>query len=60
MQVHPAVWQFQVGGYQVCDKWLKDRRGRTLSNAEIETYRKIVHALSETLRMMDAIDKWLV
>ncbi|MDM7461105.1 MAG: hypothetical protein P3X24_005580, partial [bacterium] len=55
-----AVWQFQVGGYQVCDKWLKDRRGRTLSNAEVETYRKIVHALGETLRRMEALDEWLV
>jgi hypothetical protein len=35
---------------------LKDRRGRTLSNAEIQTYRQIVYALSETLRLMERID----
>ena len=58
--VREAVWRFQVGGYQVCDKWLKDRRERTLSNAEIETYRKIVYALDETLRLMDAIEQRLV
>src|SRR5690606_15280952 len=25
------VWQYQIGGYQVCEKWLKDRKDRTLS-----------------------------
>jgi hypothetical protein len=25
------VWEFHIGGYQVCEKWLKDRKGRTLS-----------------------------
>jgi hypothetical protein len=54
--VSEAVWRFAVGGYQVCDKWLKDRRGRTLSNAEVQTYRQIVYALSETLRLMEQID----
>ena len=28
--VPPEVWNFHIGGYQVCEKWLKDRRGRTL------------------------------
>lgn len=28
--VPEVVWNFHVGGYQVCEKWLKDRRGRTL------------------------------
>ncbi|MDW8051146.1 MAG: type ISP restriction/modification enzyme [Armatimonadota bacterium] len=51
------MWRFQVGGYQVCDKWLKDRRERTLSNAEIQTYRRIAFALAETIRLMGAIDE---
>ena len=29
--VREEVWDFHVGGYQVCEKWLKDRKGRTLS-----------------------------
>ena len=29
--VPQAVWGFHIGGYQVCEKWLKDRKGRTLS-----------------------------
>ena len=52
-----AVWTFQIGGYQVCDKWLKDRRGRTLTDDDIEHYKKIVVAIHETIRLMAEIDK---
>jgi len=54
--VPDAVWNFQIGGYQVCEKWLKDRKGRTLSKADIAHYQKIVVALSETIRLMQEID----
>ncbi len=60
--VPPEVWDFHIGGYQVCDKWLKDRRGRTLTYDDLEHYRKVVTALGETLRLMAEIDaaipKW--
>lgn len=51
------VWNFHIGGYQVCDKWLKDRKGRKLSKGEIQHYQKIVVALSETIRIMKEIDE---
>jgi hypothetical protein len=51
------VWEFQVGGYRVCEKWLKDRRGRVLSKEDIEHYGKIVVAIRETIRLMGKIDK---
>ena len=47
-----AVWNFHIGGYQVCEKWLKDRKGRTLSKDDIAHYQKIVVALAETIRLM--------
>jgi hypothetical protein len=50
------VWKFHIGGYQVCEKWLKDRKGQTLSNDEIAHYQRIVVALSETIRLMKEID----
>jgi hypothetical protein len=60
--VPPDVWNFHIGGYQVCEKWLKDRRGRTLTYDDLEHYRKVVTALSETIRLMAEIDaaipKW--
>ncbi len=54
--VPPEVWAFHVGGYQVCDKWLKDRRGRTLTFDDIDHYRRIVTALQATIRLMTEID----
>ena len=51
------VWDFHVGGYQVLHKWLKDRKGRTLSDEDIAHYQKIVVALNETIRIMAEIDE---
>ncbi len=56
-KVPEDVWKFRVGIYQVCQKWLKDRRGRTLSPEDIEHYKKIVTAISETIRLMSEIDQ---
>jgi hypothetical protein len=55
--VPPEVWNFHIGGYQVCEKWLKDRRGRTLTYDDQTHYCKVVTALSETIRLMAEIDK---
>ena len=55
--VPEAVWNFHIGGYQVCEKWLKDRKGRTLTKDDLAHYQKIVVALSETIRIMAEIDK---
>ena len=51
------VWNFHIGGYQVCAKWLKDRKGRGLSAEDIIHYHRIVVALHETIRLMAEIDK---
>jgi predicted helicase len=51
------VWNFQIGAYRVCEKWLKDRKDRKLSKDDIEHYQKIVVAISETIRLMSEIDK---
>ena len=53
------VWDFQIGGYQVCHKWLKDRNGRTLSDEDIAHYQKSVVAISETIRIMAEIDEFI-
>jgi predicted helicase len=55
--VPKKVWEFHVGGYQVCEKWLKDRKGRKLSFDDIQNYSKIVVALGETIRLMQEIDE---
>ena len=64
--VPEEVWNFHIGSYQVCEKWLKDRQakggknprpGRVLTDEDIDHYQKIVVALSETIRIMAEIDK---
>lgn len=54
--VEPAVWHFHVGGYQVLEKWLKDRKGRWLCYDEIEHYRRLVPVLRATQARMAAVD----
>jgi len=55
--VPPEVWEYQIGGYQVCHKWLKDRKDRRLSLDEIKTYCRVVTALLKTIEVQEEIDK---
>jgi len=50
------VWNFSIGGYQICMKWLKDRKGHTLSGDELAHYQQIVAILAETSHLMREID----
>ena len=52
-----VAWEFFIGGYQPAQKWLKDRKGRTLDFEDIFHYQKIIVALTETHRLMQEIDK---
>ena len=51
-----AVWEFEIGSYQVCEKWLRDRRGEALTHADIRQYRQVLAAVAETLKVMGEID----
>ena len=55
--VEPEIWASTIGGYCPAEKWLKDRKGRTLSEDDIDHYRKIVAALTDTRRLMTEIDE---
>jgi hypothetical protein len=55
--VPEEIFEFHIGGYQVCEKWLKDRKGRRLTQDDILHYHKIVTALHHTIRLMKEIDK---
>ena len=50
------VWDFHVGGYQVCRKWLKDRKGKTLSYDDIMHYQHIISTIASTIKIMSDID----
>ncbi|MDR1417401.1 MAG: N-6 DNA methylase [Prevotellaceae bacterium] len=51
-----AAWNFYIGGYQPAQKWLKDRKGRTLTFEDVEHYQKIIFVLSETGKVMKEIN----
>ena len=51
-----ASWNFFIGGYQPAQKWLKDRRGRFLSPADVLHYERILRALDLTAGLMAGID----
>lgn len=55
-RIEKEVWEYQIGGYQVLDKWLKDRKGRKLSLEEIKHYCQITTALKKTMEVQQKID----
>jgi len=54
--VEVEVWEYQIGGYKVAEKWLKDRKGRTLSPDDIKHYCKVITALKKTIEIQHDID----
>jgi len=57
--VTPDLWSYQIGGYQVLAKWLKDRKGRFLTSADTQHYSRVVTALSGTIAVQLLIDNSL-
>ena len=57
--VSPETWAFTIGGYRPAEKWLKDRKGRTLTFDDIGWYRRICAALAETPLVMERIDEMI-
>ena len=55
-KVSEIAWNFQIGGYQPAQKWLRDHLGRKLSSGDIDHYQRIIKVLSETDRIMQEID----
>lgn len=54
--VPESVWGFYIGGYQPAQKWLKDRKGMTLSFEDVKHYQHIIYVLQQTERIMQEID----
>jgi predicted helicase len=49
-------WGFHIGGYQPAQKWLKDRKGRSLDFEDVQHYQRILKILAETGRIMKTIE----
>jgi len=55
--VSAATWDFRVGAHQVCRKWLRDRRGRSLDGGELATYRRVLAAVEQVRCCITEIDR---
>jgi hypothetical protein len=58
--VPAEVWNYCVGNYCVCQKWLKVREGTTLNRQSIQDYQRLVMLVSETIDLMNNVDSRLV
>ena len=54
--ISSQVYEYRIGGYQVCDKWLKDRKERRLGLGDIRTYCRMVTAIGITLMIQQELD----
>jgi len=57
--VSEKIWNYYVGGYKVCEKWLKDRKGKILSAKDKVHFQKIISAINNTIEFMNEIDRVL-
>lgn len=55
--IEPEVWNYFIGGYQVLDKWLKDRKDKILSPEDINHLLRVITALKLTIELQKEIDK---
>ena len=55
-KIPKAIWEYQIGGYQVLSKWLKDRKGKILSLENVKHYCKIATAIKKTIDIQNNID----
>lgn len=51
-----TIWNFHIGGYQVLDKYFKERKGRVLTIDEVEIITSTIKALAFTIDQMIKID----
>ncbi|MCX6251440.1 MAG: N-6 DNA methylase [Bacteroidetes bacterium] len=52
--ISKEVWEYHIGGYQVMEKYLKDRKGRQMTDPA--TYCKIAAAIEKTIEAQEKAD----
>ena len=55
--VPTEAWEQQIGGYRPAEKWLKDRKGRVLTQDDLKHYQRIILALAKTREIMNGLGK---
>lgn len=55
-EVQPMVWDYKIGSYEVCRKWLTERRGRRLTTQDVSRFGAIVNAIERSISEQEAIE----
>jgi hypothetical protein len=53
--ISPEMWGYHIGGYQVLEKYLKDRKGRQMTDPA--TYCRIATAIQATILLQKSADE---
>jgi type I restriction-modification system DNA methylase subunit len=53
--IQKEIWKYQIGAYQIMEKYLKDRKGRKLSLDEINHYMKVAKAIQLTIQLQKKV-----
>ncbi len=53
--ISSELWNYQIGGYQVLQKYLKDRKDRTMDDPRY--YCRVVTAIEKTIALQNQIDE---
>ena len=51
------VWDYQIGGYQVLDKWFKSHKGETLTLESFTHIENIVGLIAETIKIQNNLSR---
>lgn len=51
-----AAWNYSLGGWKLCQKWLQDRQGRILSEHDIQHYQQLLTILKDVVELMLGVD----
>jgi len=54
--ISPEMWNYQIGGYRVLEKYLKDRKGRQMEDPG--HYCRTAEAISKTIELQKELDKY--
>lgn len=52
--ISPEMWNYQIGGYQVLEKYLKDRKEKKL--IDYKRYIEIAEAIAWTIKIQEELD----
>ncbi|MGD0071653.1 MAG: type ISP restriction/modification enzyme [Candidatus Bathyarchaeia archaeon] len=55
-KVDPEIWNYEVGGYRVCERWLRERNGRKLNSDDQIVFMRMVGSIKETLKLQQELD----